>query len=114
MKLYVAGPMRGYDQFNFPAFDAAADRLRAAGYEVVTPVDSDREIGFDHTKNSLEGFSMEDAVRRDVEHIIWADGVALLDRWWESKGATAEAAIAGWLGKDALVVQAWLDLAVGA
>ena len=27
--VYVAGPMRGYPLFNFPAFDAASDKLRA-------------------------------------------------------------------------------------
>lgn len=108
MKLYVAGPMRGYDQFNFPAFQEAAQRLRAAGYEVASPHEGDLAMGFDPTRNSLEAFSMEDAVRRDVEMIIDADGVALLDRWWESKGARAEAAIAGWLDKEARLVNAWV------
>lgn len=112
MRLYVAGPMRGYDLFNFPAFDAAAAQLRAAGYEVRTPAESDREqVGFDPTANSLDGFDMADAVRRDVELILWADGVALLDGWERSRGATAEAAIAAWIDKPALPIEEWLTRA---
>jgi hypothetical protein len=108
VKLYVAGPMRGNDQFNFPAFDAAAEALRAVGHEVRTPAESDREVGFDPTSNALDGFSMEDALRRDVEMIIWADGVALLDGWQQSRGATAEAAIARWIDKEAKPLADWL------
>ena len=32
MKIYLAGPMRGYDRNNFPAFDRAAAFLRGCGY----------------------------------------------------------------------------------
>ena len=42
-RLYVAGPMRGIKDFNFPAFDEAATFLRNAGYEVCNPADRDRE-----------------------------------------------------------------------
>ena len=35
MKLYIAGPMTGYVELNFPAFNAEAARLRALGFEIV-------------------------------------------------------------------------------
>ena len=41
-KIYIAGPMRGYENFNFPAFDAAAQLYRAIGYEVFNPADKDK------------------------------------------------------------------------
>ena len=37
--LYIAGPMRGYPDHNFPAFRAAAAALRRAGYGVVNPAE---------------------------------------------------------------------------
>ena len=33
-RVYVAGPMTGIENFNYPAFNAAADALRAQGYQV--------------------------------------------------------------------------------
>ena len=37
MKLYLAGPMTGIKDLNFPAFHAEASRLRALGHIVVNP-----------------------------------------------------------------------------
>ena len=36
-RVYVAGPMRGYVDYNYPAFDSACEVLREAGYDVVSP-----------------------------------------------------------------------------
>lgn len=82
--------MRGYDQFNFPAFDRARDYLRASGHDVVSPADMDRELGFDETLNSLEGFDLKDALRRDIDAIFECDGIFLLKGWEDSRGANAE------------------------
>jgi len=97
-RIYLAGPMRGYDLYNFPAFDKAARALRAKGFKVVSPHELDLETGFDPA-GTLEGFSIEDAVRRDAEAITKVDAVYVLPGWQNSKGAKAEAAIATWLGK---------------
>ena len=99
MKVYVAGPMTGIEAFNFPAFDFARDGLRFAGYEVVSPADLDRAIGFDPTKNTLDGFDKLAAIRRDIEAIIECDAIYMLQGWENSVGATAEFHLARWLGK---------------
>lgn len=38
-RVYLAGPMTGIADYNFPAFNAAAARLRAEGFDVVNPAD---------------------------------------------------------------------------
>ncbi|MFA6690339.1 MAG: DUF4406 domain-containing protein, partial [Sphaerochaetaceae bacterium] len=45
--VYIAGKMRGITYYNFPAFDAARDRLTALGFEVLSPADMDRKAGLD-------------------------------------------------------------------
>lgn len=96
--VYVAGPMRGYDQFNFKAFDAAAERLRADGWTVLSPAEHDRQTGFDETKNSLDGFDMHAAFRWDVLAILNADAIYMLAGWEASEGANIELAVAKAIG----------------
>jgi hypothetical protein len=86
--------MRGYDQFNFKAFDRARDYLKACGHDPISPADMDRELGFDETLNSLEGFDYKDAMRRDIDAIFNADAIFMLNGWQASKGANAELALA--------------------
>ncbi len=52
--IYIAGPMSGYPQYNFPAFDKARDELEKNGWQVGSPADMDREHGFDPTVLPLE------------------------------------------------------------
>lgn len=107
--VYIAGPMRGLPYFNFPAFDAASADLRSQGFRVISPAEMDNNEGnFDPRKLPADydwrkppaDFSMKDAVRRDVEAILQADAVCLLPGWQNSTGATAERAIAKWLGLE--------------
>lgn len=100
MKIYVAGPMRGYPEFNFPAFDAAAALLRGMGHEVFSPAERDRGTGFDETKNSLDGFDLHAAMRADLDYIVnQSDAIALLPGWEKSSGANIEKTVAEATGK---------------
>lgn len=101
MRLYLAGPMTGIPQFNIPAFDAAAKRLRGEGFDVVSPAELDgpkvRRIllaspdGRDDLM-ALTGESWGDFLARDVKLI--ADGgielIAVLPGWDRSRGARLE------------------------
>jgi len=97
-RAYVAGPMRGYPQFNFPAFDHCARLLRSRGWQVRSPAEHDREGGFDETRNSLDGFDLGAAMRWDIESVLWANAVVLLPGWESSAGTAIELAVANAVG----------------
>jgi uncharacterized protein DUF4406 len=111
VKIYIAGPMTGIPQFNFPAFNAAAARLRSHGHEVFNPAERDieRHGGVDISKDNVNGcqelaakshgFSLREALADDCEYICrHADAIALLPGWANSKGANAERALGLALG----------------
>lgn len=100
MKIYIAGPMTGYENWNFAAFDAAKKRLADAGYDVLSPADLDRQFGFDPqaTTGEPDPDFLRRALRIDVEAICWADAVVLLPGWQQSKGARFEVCAAMFLG----------------
>lgn len=97
--VYLAGPMRGHERFNFDAFESAASQLENKGIKVTSPHRMDLEIGFDPNNTSLEGFDVHDCVRRDVEAIISTEACVFLPGWENSIGAKAEKAIADWLDR---------------
>jgi hypothetical protein len=106
VKIYIAGPMRGYDEFNFPAFRKAATDLRVQGHEVFSPHERDEHNGLntEGMKGTLdelsrEGFSLRHALAADLDWICrQGDAVVLLDGWEFSLGATAEVATADAIG----------------
>lgn len=105
--VYLAGKMRGVPEFNFPAFTAATDQLRAAGHTVFNPAERDLRHGFDptgltgHEDLAALGFNLRDALEADLRWICrFADAVALLPGWQTSRGARAEVATAETLGLD--------------
>lgn len=114
MKVYLAGPMRGIPEFNFPAFHAAAARLRAQGHTVFNPAERDIEHhGVDISKGNatgdetiavaVHGFNLREALNDDLTFIcLQADAVAVLPGWESSKGARAEVATAHALGLEVM------------
>jgi hypothetical protein len=104
--------MTGYPRWNYDAFEAATAQLRAAGYEVVSPTEIDDAFGFDPDA-PVEEFTEDDyvaALERDLEAIATCDGIALLPKWFESRGARAEFQYAEALGLPTLPVSLWLRL----
>jgi hypothetical protein len=111
--------MRGIAEFNFPAFDRAADVLRGAGYDCFNPADNDRLVGFDGAGwtgfESLaeRSFDLRDAMATDLEFIArMADAVCVLPGWQDSKGACAEVAVAHALGLPVAPVEAFLPAGI--
>jgi len=109
-KVYVAGPMRGIKDFNFPAFHAATAHLRGLGHTVFNPAERDeqahgKDVGKSETGDlrdaAKHGFSLREALGVDLQWICaHADAIALLPGWENSKGARAEKATAEALGLE--------------
>ncbi|MDT4832890.1 hypothetical protein FQZ97_664630 [compost metagenome] len=87
-RIYLAGPMTGLPEFNYPAFHAEAARLRALGFEVENPAENVAP-----PDTTWSGY-----LRLAIAQLITCDTVALLPGWHESKGAMLEHHIACHLG----------------
>ena len=99
--LYLAGPMSGIEDYNYPAFNTAATYLRTLGYTVLNPAE-----------NCLPDGSPWEAFMRDaLAKLIRADGVAYLPGSESSKGARIETALAMSLGWPVEPVERWASRA---
>ncbi len=89
-KVYIAGPMSGYEEFNFPAFNRVEELLRGGcGYKrVINPAKL-------HPTTDLPWVEF---LKRDLRELIACDAVFLLKGWEKSRGATLEAFVAYILG----------------
>ena len=96
MKIYISGPMTGYDEWNYPAFHEAAKQLREAGHYVFNPAEA---------FGGATHLSYADYMRNDIHAILQVDAIAVLPGWENSKGAKLETAIAEVLGLPILPYQ---------
>jgi hypothetical protein len=107
-RLYLAGPMSGYPDFNFPAFVQAAAQLRRFGYKVVSPHETACSDG------SFAGSkTWEDYMRADIAVMMQgADAIATLperDGFPPSRGMRVEVNLAKSLGWQVRPVAVWLQ-----
>lgn len=81
-RIYLAGPMTGLPEYNYPAFNAEAARLRALGFHVENPAENPEQS------------SWEDYLRQAIRQMLTCDMVALLPGWEGSRGAGFERSVA--------------------
>jgi len=103
-KIYIAGPMSGYPEFNFPAFFAAAEYAKTLGFDTVfNPASKDNEANVtadasfstgDDQKLMQSGWDFRAAYLWDVTKVIEADAIYMLPGWEKSAGARGEHAVA--------------------
>lgn len=93
----MAGPMTGIPSNNVPAFDAAADRLRALGHDVVNPADLNREMGHDPREQTPPHMYGE-FMRADLKALLGVEAVVVLPGWGRSRGARLETDVARAIG----------------
>ncbi len=77
-KIYIAGPMTGLPEFNYPAFFAAEEYLREHGAKVMNP--AILPVGFEH----------HEYMKIAIPMLETCEAVAFLPGWQQSKGARVE------------------------
>lgn len=113
-KVYLAGPMTGYNKFNFPAFDFWRQFLVNAGHEVFSPAENDRRLlgkdifwtpGDGDHDGAWKYWTIPNApdLRKMLgDDLQWiaqnATAIAMMPGWEKSSGANAEWALAKALG----------------
>ena len=107
--IYIAGPMSGYPEFNFPAFFSAQEKLEAEGWTVFNPAAKETEkevqkdVSFasgDNTVLVSNGWDYKTAFMWDCDKVINGDAIYMLPGWEKSAGASAEHAIAKFIQKQ--------------
>lgn len=87
-RIYIAGPMTGLPEFNFPAFHAMAAAMRAEGWHVENPAEH----------GHVEGAEWADYLRFDIGRLSTCEAMMLLPGWSRSRGARLEVHIAKEIG----------------
>lgn len=98
MILYIAGPMTGYPDLNYPAFHEAAAMLQTFGYQTLNPADNEPE-----GEKTWLAF-----MRMSLVQLSQADGIAQLPGWENSKGARLEYRIFRGLELPIYSLEHWL------
>ena len=88
MKVYIAGPMRGHPELNFPAFHKAQRKLEKCGFEVYNPADP--ELPQDKPLSYY--------MRIHLPQLCGCDALYLLKGWQNSEGAQDEYLVGLWCG----------------
>ena len=83
-RIYLAGPMSGIPDMNFPAFHRHAAELRAEGWDVVNPAEINLDPNAEWTG----------CMRADIALLVTCSHIALLPGWQQSRGARLEEYIA--------------------
>tara|TARA_R110000824_G_scaffold44958_5_gene130457 strand:- start:1047 stop:1370 length:324 start_codon:yes stop_codon:yes gene_type:complete len=98
LKIYIAGPMRGYEKNNHDAFDKAEAHLRGKGiWNPINPAAIDRFEGVD-PDDDMTKLELKEALKRDVNLVFDCDCMYMLSGWGRSEGARMEHSLALALG----------------
>lgn len=87
MLYYLAGPMTGYPEYNWPAFEYASDMLRSDSWDIISPHENDHEETLETRGSTLPyaGYLAD-----DFKLLLDCGGIILLQGWTASRGAMAE------------------------
>jgi hypothetical protein len=102
--VYIAGPMSGLPEYNYPAFRKAAENLRQCGFKVVSPVELDIDDGYDFSEAGTDDWHKPSEyatfLSRDIKVIVekGVEAIVVLPGFERSGGARTEVAFGQALG----------------
>lgn len=105
--IYLSGPMKGLPENNYPAFYEAEMRAINQGWDTFNPAaadDAEQDIKPDDEDAALR------YAQRDIDALLDCTHIAMLHGWQDSKGATAEKAVAEWVGLPVLDAYSFMPL----
>lgn len=97
MILYIAGPMTGMPELNYPLFNTVEQILRGLGYDILNPA------------RQSAGLTWAQYMRLGLKDVTDADAIALLPHWGDSKGALLETYVARELNMQSKPWQEWAE-----
>lgn len=107
--VYIAGPMTGIKDWNFPAFFDAEYQLLELGYTVLNPAHNDGKNVEDALKSAgspeKPNYPWAYYMKRDLPHVMSCDMVCLLPGWQNSRGALLEVHVAQALGLPLMILK---------
>jgi hypothetical protein len=114
--LYVAGPMTGKPQFNYPHFMEVTETLTDCGYRVLNPAEVDNLHRAEEAERDVKcaecyhgrKHEWDWYMRRTIKMLMDAQAIALLRGWEQSRGAKLEVALATQLGMPFRPWQSWV------
>lgn len=97
---YLAGPMSGIPDYNYPAFEKAAADLRGRGFVIKSP----HEIDHGESEETPRGSKpWTEYMIAAIQLLLTCDAVVLLEGWANSQGALEEFRLAKRLGMDCIL-----------
>lgn len=90
MRVYLAGPMAGLENYNRDAFMAAATNLRGDGHEVFNPAEQELSVRIQSGEVARKN-AYRECLAVDLDYICkQAEAIAFLPGWENSPGSNAE------------------------
>ena len=110
-RVFIAGPMRGYEKYNFPKFDKIEKILKDNGVECVNPGRISRKFKEKDVNSDINVYNEMVELQQKAEKTC--NAILLLDGWQWSKGVQLEVKTAAELGMQFLlesdIPKEWLD-----
>lgn len=92
--IYIAGPMTGKPDLNYPRFRRFAKLLRDEGWKVVSPVEMAEDNNWTPDMLTANTDLLQRLIFAELEAVKCCDAILMLKGWEESKGARTELLVA--------------------